>query len=88
VQLSLNPKLAEAKPGQAASLLLDVNVVLDVLLDRKAVGSRMARDTTDALLSVFGVASVDGAVLKTALALGWNDFEDAVTAAAARRAPV
>jgi predicted nucleic acid-binding protein len=103
-------------------LLLDVNVVLDVLLDRtpfasaasavwaavergevdgllsahavttlhylnaRAVGSRMAKETTDALLSVFGVAGVDGAVLKAALALGWKDFEDAVTAAAARQA--
>lgn len=103
-------------------VLLDVNVVLDVLLDRKpfadassavwaavergqaegclsahavttlhylnarAVGARMAHDTTDALLSVFDVAAVDGAVLTAALALKWGDFEDAVTAAAARHA--
>jgi predicted nucleic acid-binding protein len=103
-------------------VLLDVNVVLDVLLDRapfadassavwaaveqgeaegllsahavttlhylnaRAVGVRMARGTTDALLSVFDVASVDSAVLNAALALNWTDFEDAVTAAAARRA--
>ena len=103
-------------------VLLDVNVVLDVLLDRapfadassavwaaveqghaegllsahavttlhylneKAVGGRMARQTTDALLSVFDVASVDGSVLNAALALHWTDFEDAVTAAAAKRA--
>lgn len=104
------------------SVLLDVNVVLDVLLDRKpfaaassavwaavergeaegllsahavttlhylnarAVGTRMARETTDALLAVFGVAAVDATVLRAALAFNWNDFEDAVTAAAARRA--
>ena len=103
-------------------LLFDVNVVLDVLLDRKpfadtssevwatvergeaegflsahaittlhylnakAVGARMARETTDALLSVFAVAGVDDAVLNAALALNWNDFEDAVTTAAAKRA--
>ena len=103
-------------------ILLDVNVVLDVLLDRapfadtssevwavvergeaegllsahalttlhylnaKAVGGRMARETTDALLSVFEVAGVDDAVLHTALSLNWTDFEDAVTAAAAKRA--
>ena len=102
-------------------ILFDVNVVLDVLLDRtpfadtssevwaavergeaegflsahaittlhylnaKAVGSRMARETTDVLLSVFAVAGVDDAVLNVALALNWNDFEDAVTAAAAKR---
>lgn len=103
-------------------VLLDVNVVLDVLVDRapfasassavwaaveqgraegllsahavttihylnsRAVGARRAARTTDALLSVFDVAPVDGAVLQGALALGWNDFEDAVTATAARRA--
>ena len=102
-------------------ILLDVNVVLDVLLDRrpfvdsaaaiwtaaeegaaegvlaahalttlhylntKAVGSRMASYTTEALLSVFDVAAVDKAVLGDAVQLGWPDFEDAVTAAAARR---
>lgn len=103
-------------------ILLDVNVVLDVLLDRapfadlssevwaviergeangmlsahalttlhylnaKAVGGRMAHETQDALLSVFEVAGVDDAVLHTALSLNWDDFEDAVTAAAAKRA--
>jgi predicted nucleic acid-binding protein len=103
-------------------VLLDVNVVLDVLLDRKpfadsasavwraveegraegllsahalttvhylnarAVGPREAGVTTEALLSVFEVAAVDGRVLAGALALGWPDFEDAVTAAAARGA--
>ena len=103
-------------------LLLDVNVVLDVLLDRephadsaaelwsavedgraegllsahavttihylneRSVGRRMARETTDGLLSVFEVAAVDERVLAAALGLGWKDFEDAVTATAARRA--
>ncbi len=103
-------------------LLLDVNVVLDVLLDRRPfagiasgvwsvveqgqviglvsahavttlhylnareVGPRQARETTEALLSVFEVAPVDGPVLNSALGLGWRDFEDAVTAAAARQA--
>ena len=103
-------------------LLFDVNVVLDVLLDRapfadassaaweavergradgvlsahavttihylnsRAVGARAARRTTDSLLDVFGVAPVDETVLRSALGLGWPDFEDAVPAAAARRA--
>ncbi len=103
-------------------VLIDVNLVLDVLLDRrphvasasavwaaieegraegllsshavttihylnaKAVAPRMARETTDALLSVFGVATVDDSVIRAANALGWPDFEDAVTAAAAQRA--
>ena len=103
-------------------VLLDVNVVLDVLLDRKpfadasaavwaaiengdaegllsahavttlhylnvkTVGTRMASETTEALLSVFNVAPVDEAVLRSAVSLQWQDFEDAVTAAGARRA--
>ncbi|MGE3887579.1 MAG: PIN domain-containing protein [Vicinamibacterales bacterium] len=103
-------------------LLFDVNIVLDVLLDRrphadaasqawalvevgraegllsahavttihylnqKAVGPRRAGATTEALLEVFGVAPVSEEVLRAALALGWPDFEDAVTAAAARAA--
>ena len=103
-------------------LLLDVNLILDVLLDRRphaevasavwtgvemgaahgllsahavttihylntrAVGAKMARATTEALLSVFDVAIVDEAVLRSAAAMGWRDFEDAVTTAAALRA--
>jgi predicted nucleic acid-binding protein len=103
-------------------ILFDVNVILDVLLDRtpfaddssaawslvergdaegllaahsvttlhylnaKAVGIRMAAETTEALLTVFEVAPVDEAVLRAAIALEWRDFEDAVTAAGARRA--
>ena len=103
-------------------LLLDVNVVLDVLLDRhphveraaalwtaieegqaegllsahavttlhylnaRSVGWRMARETTESLLSVFNIAAVDERVLASALGFGWKDFEDAVTAVAARRA--
>jgi predicted nucleic acid-binding protein len=103
-------------------LLLDVNLVLDVLLNRgphasaasevweavetgrargflsahaittvhdlnaKAVGAKAAAETTNALLSVFEVAAVDDGVIRAAVALGWRDFEDAVTASAAQRA--
>ena len=103
-------------------VLLDVNVVLDVLLNRppfadaasavwtaveegraegflaahavttvyylnaRSVDARVARRTTAALLGVFDVAPADAAVLQSALALNWPDFEDAVTAACARRA--
>jgi len=102
-------------------VLLDVNVVLDVLLDRqpfaassaavwaaiergdaegllsahavttlhylnaKAVGVRVATETTEALLSVFDVAPIDERVLRSAVAMQWSDFEDAVTVAGARR---
>jgi len=103
-------------------ILVDVNLILDVLLDRRphaeaaslvwaavetgradgflsahavttihylnsrAVKAAIARETTTALLSVFSVAAVDENVLGEASALGWPDFEDAVTAAAARAA--
>jgi predicted nucleic acid-binding protein len=103
-------------------LLLDVNVVLDVLLERSphfehaaalwalienghATGllsahavtivyylvahehdRRRARRELDRLLSVYTVAAVDDTVIRTAMRLGWTDFEDAVTAAAAAAA--
>lgn len=98
--------------------LVDLNVVLDVLLDRPphvataaALWASAERGEVDLLvaahavttlhyiaqrgrgqvfadrcvadvLSVFGVATVDDAVLRQAVSLGWRDFEDAVVAAA------
>lgn len=103
-------------------VLVDINVILDVLLDRRphvaassdvwaaieegrvdgllsghavttihylytrTAGRELAAETTDALLSVFGIAAVDEGVARSANALGWADFEDAVTAASAQRA--
>ncbi len=100
-------------------LLLDLNVILDVILDRrpgadaasalwaaieggrgrgvipahglttifylleKARGAAFARDGVERLMSVFGVAPVDEAVVRRALVFAWPDFEDAVCAAAA-----
>jgi predicted nucleic acid-binding protein len=103
-------------------ILVDVNVVLDVLLDRephvaassavwaaietgaadgllaahavttihylvrKEQGTAKARRTLGAILRVFAVATVDGTVIQEALRLAGPDFEDSVTAAAARLA--
>ena len=103
-------------------ILLDVNVVLDVLLDRKPhasaseavwaaveagiaeglvsahaittihylarkdVGPARAREILSAILKVFRIAPIDALVIQEALQLPSPDFEDAVTAAAARRA--
>jgi predicted nucleic acid-binding protein len=53
-------------------------------LVRKESGNVKARRIVSAILRVFGVASVDGAVIQEALQLHFSDFEDAVTAAAAR----
>jgi predicted nucleic acid-binding protein len=103
-------------------LLVDLNVILDVLLDRephvaeaarlwasiergearglvsahavttlhyllsKSQDSEVAHSGCAALLTVFEPAAVDAIVLREAQAMGWPDFEDAVTAAAARAA--
>ena len=55
-------------------------------LVRKERGQVKARRIVSAILRVFGVAAVDGAVIQEALQLPFSDFEDAVTAAAARLA--
>ena len=101
-------------------LLLDANVVLDVLLDRKPwaetgaavwaivetgrcegvlaahavttihyllrkeTGNPRAKRVISAILRIFRVAAVDSTVLDEALQMPLSDFEDAVTAAAAR----
>jgi len=103
-------------------VLFDINVVLDVLLDRKfhaeasaaawaaveagvaegllaahavttihylvrkELGGTKAKRIAGAILKVFRVAVVDGGVIEEALQLSCPDFEDAVTAAAARAA--
>ncbi len=103
-------------------LLIDLNVILDVILERapgvepasalwaaienrraraliaahgvttifyllqRARGRSFARRGLEQLVGVFGVAPVDEAVVRKALALGWPDFEDAVCAAAAEAA--
>jgi len=103
-------------------ILFDVNVVLDVLLDRKPdaeasagawvavetgmaegflaahavttihylvrkeIGAAKAKGIISAILRVFGIAAVNSAVIQEALQLSCPDFEDAVTAAAARLA--
>lgn len=55
-------------------------------LVRKEKGNVRARRIMSAILRVFGVAAVDGAVVQEALQLPFSDFEDAVTAAAGRLA--
>lgn len=103
-------------------ILFDTNIVLDVLLDRRAhveasarawaavedrvaegmlavhavttihylvrkeLGTTRAKAVVSAVLRVLKVASIDGAVVQEALQLPFADFEDAMTAAAARAA--
>ena len=99
-------------------VLIDLNLVLDVLLDRqphadagaalwasveageadgviaahcvtalhylasRSGGRAFADECVAGVLTVFGVAPVDDAVLQQALGMGWPDFEDAVCASA------
>ena len=53
-------------------------------LIRKELGVVKAKRIVAATLRVFAVAAVDNAVILEALQLAFNDFEDAVTSAAAR----
>jgi predicted nucleic acid-binding protein len=53
-------------------------------LIRKELGATKARRLISEILRVFRVAAVDGSVIEEALRLSLADFEDAVTAAAAR----
>jgi hypothetical protein len=55
-------------------------------LIRKQMGAGKAKRVVLTILRVFGVAAVDGAVIQEALQLPFSDFEDAVSAAAARLA--
>jgi predicted nucleic acid-binding protein len=55
-------------------------------LVRKQLGEAKAGRTVAAIMKVFGVAAIDGPVLGEALQLRFTDFEDAVTAAAAKSA--
>ena len=55
-------------------------------LVRKERGAVSARRIVSAILQVFDVATVNGPVIQDALRLSLPDFEDSVTAAAARLA--
>lgn len=67
-------------------LLAAHSVATTYYLTRKELGNPAATRMVGLLLSVFGVAAVDADVLAEALHLGMLDFEDAIVAAAARRA--
>lgn len=72
--------------GQAVGYLSAHAFTTAWYLLRKSGGVAHANARLADLHAVFEVAAVDGTVLSEALALGWSDYEDAVTAVAARRA--
>jgi predicted nucleic acid-binding protein len=77
---------AAVETGISKGMLAAHAVTAIHYLVRKEMGNVKARRIISAILRVFGVAAVDGAVVQEALQLPFSDFEDAVTAAAARLA--
>jgi predicted nucleic acid-binding protein len=77
---------ATVETGVAEGLLAAHAVTTIHYLLRKEMGAAKARRIISTILKVFRVAAVDGAVIEEALQLSFPDFEDAVTAAAARLA--
>lgn len=55
-------------------------------LGSRSRGRAFADECLVGVLGVFGVAPVDEAVVRRALAMGWPDFEDAVCCAAGEAA--
>ena len=77
---------AAVEAGKSEGLLAAHAVTTIHYLVRKELGNARARRILSAILGVFGVAAVDGAIIQEALQLPFSDFEDAVTATAARSA--
>jgi len=75
---------AAVETGVSEGLLAAHAVTTIHYLARKEMGAAKARRIISAMLKVFGVAALDGAVIQEALQLSFSDFEGAVTAAAAR----
>jgi predicted nucleic acid-binding protein len=67
--------------------MLSAHAVMTIhYLARKELGDIKTRRIISAILRVFGIATIDGRVVQEALQLPFSDFENAVTAAAARSA--
>lgn len=74
---------AAVEGGTSKGMLAAHAVTTIHYLARKEAGKTKAKRIISAILRVFEVAAVDGAVIHEALQLPFSDFEDAVTAAAA-----
>jgi predicted nucleic acid-binding protein len=77
---------AAIETGSAEGMLAAHAVTTIHYLVQKEMGNGKARRILSSILRVFGVAAIDDAVVQEALQLPFSDFEDAVTAAAARLA--
>jgi predicted nucleic acid-binding protein len=77
---------AAVEAGGAAGMLAAHAVTTVHYLVRRETSEVRTRRILSAVLRIFGVAPVNSTVLQEALELSFPDFEDAVTAAAARSA--
>ena len=75
---------AAAETGVAEGMIAAHAVTTIHYLVRNERNNVQAKRTVAAILRVFKIAPVDGVVIQEALQLSLADFEDAVTAAAAR----
>lgn len=73
---------AEVERGRVNGLIPAHAVTALAYLTRRARGRAFSARAVGDLLTVFRVATVDDAVIRQALAMQWEDFEDAVCAAA------
>ena len=77
---------AAVETGNSDGMLAAHAITTIHSLIRKEMGAIKAKRIVLAILRVFEVAAVDGTVVQEALQLPLSDFEDSVTAAAARLA--
>jgi predicted nucleic acid-binding protein len=85
--VSASAAIWAAIESQIVKGLLSAHAVTTIhYLIRRQLGETKAKRTIGAMLQVFEVAAIDGAVLAEALQLHFADFEDAVTSAAAKAA--
>jgi predicted nucleic acid-binding protein len=77
---------AAVETGRAEGMLSAHAITTIHYLVHRETGTTKARRIVTSLLRVFGIATVDATVIHEALQLPFSDFEDAVTAAAARLA--
>lgn len=78
--------LALVEQEQATALIAAHSVTTIYYLLSKHLNRKKARSAIVQLLNLAHVAPVDHDVILEALSLGWDDFEDAVQAAAAMQA--
>jgi len=69
--------------GEIEGVLCATSVTTIAYIAGRQVGAARAKDAVDKVLSLFRVAAVTETVLRSAMALGFDDFEDAVVQAAA-----